>query len=109
MDTGLFPISYVKNLMSSTNGKLSLTNHYLVFKAGKLQGVGGVSAGGIFIPNPMDAKKSTTHFAIPLAEITSIESGWSHITVTWAGNKYKFGGMRKTNEWQEAINRAKGQ
>jgi len=110
MDTGLFPITYVKNMMSSTNGKLSLTSRYLVFKAGKLQGVGGVTpVPGLFIPNPMDAGKSKTHFAIPLSEITSVETGWSHITVQAGANKYKFGAMRKTKEWQEAINKAKAQ
>ena len=93
--------------MSSINGKLYLTNQRLIFKAGKLQGVGGVSvAGGVFIPNPKDAGKSKEYFAIPLSEITAVESGWANITVQAAGQKYKFGGMRKTKEWQEAIRNA---
>lgn len=107
MDTGAFPISYIKNIMSSINGKLYLTNHYLVFKAGPLQGVGGMSSGGLFIPNPADAGKSKTHFSIPLSSITAVEKGWSHITVTANGQKYKFGGMTKTKEWEEAINSAR--
>lgn len=107
MDTGHFPITYVKNIMSSTNGKLYLTNRRLVFKAGKLQGVGGVSpTPGLFIPNPKDANKSKEYFGIPLSEITAVESGWANITVQADGRKYKFGGMRKTKEWQEAINGA---
>ena len=108
MDTGTFPVAYVKNMMSSINGKLSLTNNYLVFKAGHLQGIGGVSAGGLFIPNPADANKSKEHFSIPLSTITAVEKGWSHITVTSGGQKYKFGGMTKTGEWEQAINNAKG-
>jgi hypothetical protein len=110
MDTGLFPITYVKNMMSSTNGKLYLTNRRLVFKAGKLQPVGGVSPSpDLFIPNPKDAQKSKEYFAIPLSEITAVESGWASLTVQSARGKYKFGGMRKTKEWQEAINRARTQ
>ena len=109
MDTGVFPIAYVKNMMSSINGKLSLTNHYLVFKAGKLQGVGGVAVSGLFIPNPMDANKSKEHFSIPLSGVTAVERGWSHITVTASGQKYKFGGMTKTKEWEAAINNARTQ
>ncbi len=107
MDTGLFPISYIKNLMTSINGKLYLTNQRLVFKAGALQGVGGVSSGGLFIPNPKDAGKAKTFFGIPLNEISGVESGWSHVTVQ-AGEKYKFGGMTKTKEWAAALNRARG-
>lgn len=107
MDTGTFPIAYVKNMMSSVNGKLSLTNHYLVFKAGHLQGVGGNVSSGLFIPNPADAKKSQEHFSIPLSGVTGIERGWSHITVEAGGQKYKFGGMTKTKEWEAAINNAR--
>lgn len=102
MDTGFFPITFVKNIASSVNGKLYLTNQRLVFKAGKLQGVGGTSVGGVFIPNPKDASKSKEHFVIPLSEITAVASGWASLTVH-AREKYKFGGMRKTKEWQEAI------
>ena len=110
MDTGHFPITYVKNMMSSTNGKLYLTNRRLVFKAGALQGVGGVyTTPGLFIPNPKDAQKSKEYFAIPLSEITGVESGWANVTVQATGQKYKFGGMRKTKEWQEAINNARTQ
>src|SRR4030042_312998 len=103
MDSGTFPISYVKSLMSSINGKLYLTNRHLVFKAGKLQGVGGVAAGGLFIPNPKDAGKSKEYFSIPLSEITAVESGWSHVTVHVMGQKYKFGAMVKTKEGGAAI------
>ncbi len=109
MDTGTFPISYVKSLMSSINGKLFLTNNYLVFKASALQGVGGVSSGSLFIPNPKDAAKSKDHFSIALNTITAVERGAVHITVTSDGQKYKFGAMTKTKEWEEAINRARGQ
>jgi hypothetical protein len=108
MDTGTFPVAYVKSVMSSINGKLSLTNNYLVFKAGHLQGIGGASIGGLFIPNPAEANKSKEHFSIPLASITAVEKGWSHITVTSEGQKYKFGGMTKTGEWEQAINNARG-
>jgi hypothetical protein len=107
MDTGTFPIAYIKNIMSSVNGKLSLTSHYLVFKASALQGVGGVAAGGMFIPNPADAMKSTQHFSIPLSSVTTMERGWSHITVHASGQKFKFGGMTKTKEWEAAINNAR--
>jgi len=107
MDTGLFPITYVKSLMSSTNGKLTLTNRNLIFKAGKLQGVGGTATSGLFIPNTKDAQKSKEHFAIALSEITTVDSGFSSITVQAGGTKYKFGGMLKTKEWLEAINRAR--
>lgn len=107
MDTGAFPISYIKSIMSSINGKLFLTNNYLVFKASKLQGIGGISSGGLFIPNPADANKSKEHFSIPLSGITAVERGWSHITVTSSGQKYKFGGMTKTKEWETAINNAR--
>ena len=109
MDTGTFPIAYIKSVMSSINGKLSLTQHYLVFKAGALQGVGGVSVSGLFIPNPMDAKKSQTHFSIPLASVTTVEKGWSHITIRTGTDSYKFGGMTKTTEWATAINNARAQ
>ena len=109
MDTGTFPISYVKSLMSSINGKLFLTQNYLVFKASALQGVGGVSSGALFIPNPKDAAKSKEHFSIGLNTITAVERGAVHITVTSSGQKYKFGAMTKTKEWEEAINRARGQ
>jgi hypothetical protein len=108
MDTGAFPIAYIKSIMSSINGKLSLTNNYLVFKAGHLQGVGGMASGGLFIPNPGDANKSKEHFSITLASVTAVEKGWSHITVTAGGQKYKFGGMTKTGEWEQAINNARG-
>ncbi len=107
MDTGTFPIAYVKSVFSSINGKLYLTNNYLVFKAGHLQGAGGMSAGGLFIPNPGEQNKSKEHFSIPLSSVTEIERGWSHITVTASGQKYKFGGMTKTKEWEAAINNAR--
>jgi uncharacterized Zn finger protein (UPF0148 family) len=103
MDTGIFPITYVKNIMSSTNGKLYLTNQRLVFKAGALQGVGGVAAGGVFIPSPMDANKSKEFFAIPLSQITEVESGWANVTVQFGGQSFKFGGMTKTSQWKEAL------
>jgi len=108
MDTGFFPITYVKNMMSSTNGKLYLTNQRIVFKAGKLQGVGGTASGGLFIPNPKDANKSKEHFDIPVNQVTSVTSGWATIIVQTSGQSFKFGGMRKTKEWEEAINRATG-
>lgn len=104
MDTGHFPITYVKNLMTSINGKLYLTNRRLVFKAGALQGVGGVAAGGLFVPNMNDANKSTTYFAIPLPEVSSVENGWANITVN-AREKYKFGGMLKPKDWANEIRR----
>lgn len=103
-DTGFFPITYVKSLMSSTNGKLTLTNQRLIFKASALQGVGGVSTEGIFIPNPKDAEKAKEHFAIPLAEITSVENGWASLTIeaywgkaqVWRHEGYKeLGGSRE--------------
>ena len=111
-DTGHFPITYIQSLFSSINGKLYLTNHRLVFKASKLQGVGGVYvpvAGGIFIPNPADAKKSQEYFSIPLAEITGVESGWASLTVHASGQKYKFGGMLGTKKWAEAVSEALGE
>ncbi|MCX9025711.1 MAG: zinc ribbon domain-containing protein [Candidatus Methanoperedens sp.] len=108
-DTGFFPISYIKSMMSSTNGKLTLTNMRLIFKASALQGVGGTALpGGIFIPNPKDAEKSKEYFAIPLAEITNVESGWASLTVHAGGQKYKFGGMRDTKKWAETVNSAIG-
>ncbi len=110
MDTGVFPISYTKSMMSAINGKLSLTQHYLVFKASALQGVGGIApTTGLFIPNPAEANKAKEHFSIPLSEITSVESGWSHVTVTTPRGKYKFGAMLKTKEWVAAINNARAQ
>jgi hypothetical protein len=109
MDTGMFPISYIKNMMTSINGKLNLTSSRLVFKAGALQGVGGVAAGGLFIPNFKDAQKASTNFGIPLADITALEKGWSHVTVTTSYGKFKFGGMRKTGEWEQAIRTGMGQ
>lgn len=108
MDTGMFPITYVKNFITSINGKLYLTSQRLVFKAGKLQGIGGVYAAGVFIPNPADANKAKQHFEIPLAQITAVKSGWANVTVQAGGQSYKFGGMRKTKEWEEAIRRALG-
>jgi hypothetical protein len=108
MDTGVFPVAYVRNIMSSINGKLSLTSHYLIFKAGHLQGVGGIAVGGVFIPNASDSNTSKEHFAIPISSISSVEKGWSHITVISAGQKYKFSGMTKTKEWETAINQARG-
>jgi hypothetical protein len=105
MDTGTFPISYIKNMMTSINGKLYLTTQRLVFKAGALQGVGGVAVGGLFIPNPADANKAKQYFAIPLNQITSVEKGWANVTVEAGGQKFKFGGMTKTGEWEEAIKR----
>jgi len=107
-DTGLFPITYLTSSFSSTNGKLLLTNQRLVFKGGKLQGVGGVSVGGIFIPNPDDANKSKQYLNIPLAEITQVEHGWANLTIQAAGKKYKFGGMRETKNWAEEIVKALG-
>lgn len=105
-DSGVFPISYVKGLASSVNGKLYLTNRRLVFRAGKLQGVGGVYVSGMYIPNPADAKKSKEYLSIPLAEITNVETGWSSLTVHVGGQEYKFGAMRETKKWAEAIQAA---
>jgi predicted nucleic acid-binding Zn ribbon protein len=48
MDSGHFPISYVKNLMTSINGKLYLTNLRLVFKAGVARGGGSSFRGNIY-------------------------------------------------------------
>ncbi len=107
-DTGLFPITYLTSRSSSTNGKLLLTNQRLVFKGGKLQGVGGVSVGGIFIPNPDDTNKSKQQLSIPLAEITQAEHGWANLTIQAAGKRYKFGGMRETKKWAEEIVKAAG-
>ncbi len=57
----------------------------------------------------MDAGKSKTHFSIPLSSVTAVEKGWSHITVHAGAEKYKFGGMTKTAEWETAINNARAQ
>lgn len=107
MDTGHFPISYVKNLMTSINGKLYLTNKRLVFKASALQGVGGVSTGGIFVPNPQDASKAKQYFSIPLAEVNGVEAGMVTLIIQ-AQEKYKFGAMQKTKAWEAAIRQATG-
>lgn len=107
MDTGFFPIAYVKNFMSSTNGKLTLSNQRLIFKASALQGVGGTSLpGGIFIPDMKDANKCKEFFTIDLSEITNVETGWASLTVHTKGEKYKFGGMRDNKKWAEAVNNA---
>lgn len=103
MDTGFFPITYVN---SNINGKLHLTDHRLLFTAGKLQGVGGVAVGDIFIPNPHDAMKSKEHFSISLTEITNVNSGWATLTIHAGGKEHKFGGMRETKQWAEAIRNA---
>jgi hypothetical protein len=100
MDTGTFPITYVKNVMSSINGKLYLTNKRLVFKAGKLQGDAGMFGGDA-------ASKSRQYISIPLSEIINVESGMVTLIVQSA-EKYKFGGMRKTGDWSSAILRAAG-
>ena len=68
MDTGFFPITYVKNMMTSINGKLYLTNNRLVFKAAKLQGDAGMFGGDA-------ASKSKQYLSLPLAEITNVEAG----------------------------------
>lgn len=105
-DTGLFPITYLKH---STNGKLTLTNRRLLFKAGKLQPMGGVYVpGGIFIPNPKDAKKSEEYLSIPLADIASVDHGCAKLTVHVAGEEHVFGGMQQTKEWADAIINAMG-
>ena len=95
MDSGRFPISYVKNVMTSINGKLYLTNQRLVFKAGKLQSDAGMFGGEA-------ASKSKQYFSIPLSEVVSVEAGMVTLIVQ-AGDKYKFGGMRQTKEWSAAI------
>ena len=107
-DTGFFPITFQKNLFGSTNGKLYLTSRRLVFKAGMLQGIRGVYVGGIFIPNPKDGEKRKEYFAIPLEVITAVESGWSSLTVSAGGQKYKFVGLLGPKAWAEAVNQAKG-
>lgn len=64
---------------------------------------------GVFIPNPKDVAKSKEYFSIPLLEITGVDSGWASLTVYAGGQKYKFGGMRKTKEWaEEAISNVVG-
>jgi hypothetical protein len=100
MDSGRFPISYVKNVMSSINGKLYLTNQRLVFKAGKLQSDAGMFGGDA-------ASKSRQYFSIPLSEVVAVEPGMVTLIVQ-AGEKYKFGGMRQTKEWAVAILGAAG-
>jgi hypothetical protein len=100
MDSGRFPVSYVKNVMSSINGKLYLTNQRLVFKAGKLQGDSGIFGGDA-------ASKSKQYFSIPLSEVVAVEPGMVTLIVQ-AGEKYKFGGMRQTKEWSAAILGAAG-
>ena len=100
MDTGLFPITYVKNMMTSINGKLYLTNKRLVFKAGKLQGDAGMFGGDA-------AAKSKQYLSFTLAEITSVEAGMVTLVIQ-TSEKYKFGGMRKTKEWSAAILGATG-
>jgi hypothetical protein len=70
-DARFFPITYIDGL-ASTNGKLTVTNLRLLFKAGKLQPVGGMYVVGIFIPNTGDAKKSEQHVSILLTEITGL-------------------------------------
>jgi hypothetical protein len=109
MDTGAFPIAYIENLMSSINGKLSLTRHYLVFKASKLLVAGGMAAGDQLNPNPTNAIKSTEYFSIPLSAVTAVEKGRSHIAVQAYGQKYKFRAMTKTVEWKDAINNTRAQ
>ena len=92
---------------SSTNGKLTLTNQRLIFKASALQGVGGTALpGGIFIPNPKDVEKCKEFFTINLSEITNVENGWASLTIQAGGQKYKFGGMRDTKKWAETVNNA---
>jgi hypothetical protein len=100
MDSGRFPVSYVKNVMSSINGKLYLTNQRLVFKAGKLQSDAGMFGGDA-------AFKSKQYFSIPLSEVVTVEPGMVTLVVQ-AGEKYKFGGMRQTKEWSAAILGAAG-
>jgi hypothetical protein len=100
MDTGLFPITYVKNMMTSINGKLYLTNKRLVFKAGKLQGDAGMFGGDA-------AAKAKQYLSLPLAEITNVEAGMVTLVIQ-TSERYKFGGMRKTKEWSAAILGAAG-
>jgi len=107
-DTGFFPITFQKSWASSTNGKLYLTSRRLVFKAGMLQGIRGVYVGGVFIANPKDGEKRKEYFAIPLEEITAVESGWSSLTVSAGGQQYKFVGLLGPKAWAEAVNQAKG-
>ncbi len=95
MDTGHFPISYMKNVITSINGKLYLTNTRLVFKAVALQAVSS------------DSNRARMFFSIDLNRITSVKSGWATLDIQ-AGESYKFGGMRKTTEWANAINQIKG-
>jgi RNA polymerase subunit RPABC4/transcription elongation factor Spt4 len=97
-DSGHFPITYVKNMMSSINGKLYLTNQRLVFKASKLQGDAGMFGGDA-------ASKTKEIFSIPLAEIAKIEAGMVTLIIH-SGNTYKFGGMRDTKDWAAAINQS---
>ena len=95
MDTGTFPVTYVKNAVMSINGKLYLTNKRLVFKGSKLQGEGGFFGGDA-------ASKSRQYFSVPLAEIASTEAGMVTLIVN-AREIYKFGAMRKTKDWSAAI------
>jgi hypothetical protein len=95
MDTGHFPISYIKNVITSINGKLYLTNMRLVFKAVALQAVSS------------DSNRARTYFSIDLNRITSMKGGWATLEIQ-AGEGYKFGGMRKVSEWANAINQIRG-
>jgi len=108
MDTGHFPVSYIKNVMTSVNGHLYLTNMRIIFKAVALQGVGGISSGALFTPNPKDGDKAKMNFGIPLSEVTAAKSGWSTLNIS-ASEEYKFGAVRKPKEWADAIERAIGQ
>lgn len=95
MDTGHFPISYIKNVVTSINGKLYLTNMRLIFKAVALQAVSS------------DSNRARTYFTIDLNRITSVKNGWATLDIQ-AGESYKFGGMRKVSEWANLINQTKG-
>lgn len=106
-DSGLFPVAYITGMSGSVNGKLHLTSRRLWFKAGSLQGVGGVSVGGMYIPNWDDAQKSKESVSVWLGDVVGVEKKWAGIVVHTGQGDFRFGGMRDTEGWVEAINSAR--
>lgn len=97
-DSGRWPISYAKGMMTTVNGKLYLTNKHLIFFPSKIQDI------VTLVRKDFLGLKDSAQ--IPLKKIKSVEKGWNSLTIE-ADKKYKFKALRGSDEWVSAINKFK--
>lgn len=94
-------VTYMKSLVSNTQGRLYLTSDRILFLPGNFQNTDAT----ILVVGRLFKSPDSVH--IPLSSITGVEKGWGEKITIHADKKYDFMGMSGAGEWVTAIERAR--